>query len=650
MAINRDDPNASDSGRYTPESIARQRKIVDAMTLNATRQRPIRHWMEGVGQLGESLVAGLRSRALDDAERQNARESGAVIRDTYNSAIPGTAASVDPNMTPSPNPASAMGGVGVHTSDSAPAGAPKFSIPDKVYSNDEPSPLDPPSGTDRSRMIATILGEAANQPPIGQTAVASVIRNRAVAGNYGGNTPSQVVTAKNQFEPWNTQGGRDKMAAMAADPRLAAAADRAIGEAYGEGGRAPNDPTNGALNFIEPKLQTALGRPMPAWAQGPGQDIGDHRFFGGNPAVAAAMSNAPYQVAGPPVAAPMTPPAMPGESVSRDVVAAMSRTPPASTPAPAAVGQAFTGTAQPGQPDVSKLIAAASNPYISEAARTAAANVLNTFIAQNKLQHIDLGNEIAFTDQRGNVIRKVPKGEPSKGPEFGEIGTDPTTGEKLMGWRNPRDQSVTPYRAPAAANAGSSTIPPAPLGIDPKVWREAQSKRATEDAMPADTKTTSALRNEIQGLPSYKNVAQAAPVYKSMADAAGRDNRAADVNLIYGMAKIMDPGSVVRESEMSVAQAIATLPQRLQSEIKSQLADTGRLSPGLRKDIMEEAHSRMQSYKLMFDQDAGMYRGIAQRGRMNPLDVLPEFGEFAPWAPAYTTQPVEIDGYKIRAK
>lgn len=64
--------------------------------------------------------------------------------------------------------------------------------------------------------------------------------------------------------------------------------------------------------------------------------------------------------------------------------------------------------------------------------------------------------------------------------------------------------------------------------------------------MPADPKTTAQLRQEIQGLPSYKNLAQAAPVYQSMVDAAGRDNRASDVNLIYGMAKIMDPGSVER--------------------------------------------------------------------------------------------------------
>jgi hypothetical protein len=94
------------------------------------------------------------------------------------------------------------------------------------------------------------------------------------------------------------------------------------------------------------------------------------------------------------------------------------------------------------------------------------------------------------------------------------------------------------------------------------------------------------------------------------------------------MAKIMDPGSVVRESEMTVAQAIATLPQQLQATVQSQLQSSGRLTPEVREAIMQEAHSRIGSYQSMFDQDISMYRGIAQRGRMNEADVLPSFGPY----------------------
>jgi hypothetical protein len=124
-----------------------------------------------------------------------------------------------------------------------------------------------------------------------------------------------------------------------------------------------------------------------------------------------------------------------------------------------------------------------------------------------------------------------------------------------------------------------------------------------------------------------------------MLDAAGRNTRASDVNLIYGMAKLMDPGSVVRESEMTIAQAIATLPQNLQAQIKSQLSATGRLDPAVRAGIMQEAFSRIQSYQGMFDQDAGFYRGITQRSKINEADVLPTFGPFEPFKSTDPTRP-----------
>lgn len=312
-----------------------------------------------------------------------------------------------------------------------------------------------------------------------------------------------------------------------------------------------------------------------------------------------------------------------------------------------APARASSGGSTPVQngPDYEKLIAAASNPFISPEARQTAATVLQSALSSNKVQTIDLGNAVGIMDQRGNLIRSIPKGEPNKGPEFGDIGTDPATGEKLMGWRDPRNQSVTPYRSQPQSNAPASAIPPVPPGVDPKVWREEQSKRAATEALPADTKTVSALRKEIQDVPSYKNIAQAAPVYKSMSRAAGRDTRAADVNLIYGLAKIMDPGSVVRESEMTVAQAVATLPQQLKATIESQLTSQGRLSPEVREAIMEEAHSRMLSYKDMFDIDANQFRGIAKRGRMNEEDVIPNFGEFEPWKRAAKSSTPTADGW-----
>jgi spore germination cell wall hydrolase CwlJ-like protein len=540
-----------------------RRKLAYKLMLEGTDASPVQHWAQGLARLGQGALGGYEMYQADEKDKATSAEEAAALAAVLNGGASMGA------------PQASMG---------APGGTARPTT-GKIYSNDEPSPLDPPSGEDRTRMMATILGESANQPAQGQNAVASVIRNRAVDGGYGGDTPSGVVTAKNQFEPWNTEGGRGKMAAMLANPALAAKADQAIAMAYGEGGQAPTDPTNGAMNFFAPKAQAALGRQAPAWDR-PGQMIGDHKFIGGKP----QPGQEPYQVAGPATAAPQAPLQAPTDPRRDQII------------------QFLKGT--PAQQKIGKALA---SQYI-----------------QQQFKPVEKTNEI----KNFEYGQKDPRfAETQKKSEFGVIGKD-EFGQDQYGWRDARTREVTPYKPPQAQAGQPSVIPPAPPGVDPKVWREAHSKRATEEGMPASSDNASKLRNEVQGLPSYKNLAQAAPVYKSMMEAAGRDTRAADVNMIYGMAKIMDPGSVVRESEMTVAQAIATLPQQLQAAIKSQMTGDGRLTPEIRMAIMQEAQSRIGAYQGMFDQDAGMYRGIAQRNRMNEADVLPTFGPFESFKPA----------------
>jgi hypothetical protein len=274
------------------------------------------------------------------------------------------------------------------------------------------------------------------------------------------------------------------------------------------------------------------------------------------------------------------------------------------------------------------------NPQMRKMGQNLAQAMILQQAKPNEYDFKVVGENLVRTDKRGAA--SVVPGMSANKPTWGVIGKD-DFGKEQYGWIDPSTKTTTPGSAPQAApiitGPDGKPIPVAP-GIDPKIIREAASRRAAEEGMPASGEAASKLRNEVQGLPSYKNIAQAAPVYKSMLEAAGRDTRAADVNMIYGMAKIMDPGSVVRESEMTVAQAIATLPQQLQATVTSQLQANGRLSPEVRAAIMQESHSRIGAYQSMFDQDVSMYRGIAQRNRMNEADVLPTFGPYDKYTPA----------------
>lgn len=215
--------------------------------------------------------------------------------------------------------------------------------------------------------------------------------------------------------------------------------------------------------------------------------------------------------------------------------------------------------------------------------------------------------------------------QPEK-PEFGVIGANPQTGADQRGFIDKSARTVTPLE-PQGAPAGPSVIPPVPPGVDPKVWNAEQSKRATAQGMPGSPDDTSKLRQEIQGLPSYKNLKQAEPIYKSMYEAASRNSKAADLNLVYGLGKIMDPGSVVREGEMLMAKNTAGLSETLMGAINS-LNGGAALTPDTRIALMKEAKGRFDSYRGAFENDAKQYLGIAERNRINPADVVPEVPQF----------------------
>lgn len=212
--------------------------------------------------------------------------------------------------------------------------------------------------------------------------------------------------------------------------------------------------------------------------------------------------------------------------------------------------------------------------------------------------------------------------QPDK-PQFGDIGTDPQNGASQKGWIDPNARTVTPV-APQGAPQGASVVPPVPPGVNPKIWNDEQSKRAATQGLPAAPDDVANLRKEVQNLPSYKNLSQAAPIYTAMADAASKNTKASDLNLVYGLGKIMDPGSVVREGEMLMVKNTSGLTEGIMGAINS-LNGGAALTPDTRIALMREAKGRLDAYKQSFDQDVQQYQGIVERNRMNPADVIPQF-------------------------
>ena len=111
-----------------------------------------------------------------------------------------------------------------------------------------PSSVDFYSARDRDLMIRVAIWESRHEPRLGQMAVAYVIKNRWKSNPYGWRTISDVLTARNQFEPWLRH--RKKLLALPKTSEvyrhMASVVDDVLtGLSV--------DPTNGAFYFLNVK-------------------------------------------------------------------------------------------------------------------------------------------------------------------------------------------------------------------------------------------------------------------------------------------------------------------------------------------------------------------------------------------------------------
>lgn len=148
-----------------------------------------------------------------------------------------------------------------------------------------------------------------------------------------------------------------------------------------------------------------------------------------------------------------------------------------------------------------------------------------------------------------------------------------------------------------------------------------RSQEKADKAPQQQFDNSNKLRDEFNGSKVVQNYREVTPIMESMKEAQQRPSRAADLNMVYALAKIMDPGSVVREGEMVMVNNTQGIGDRLAGYIQS-LNGGAMLTPEARQRIIEEAQSRYkgleQSYKALEDH----YGGMADRFNLRREDVI----------------------------
>lgn len=116
----------------------------------------------------------------------------------------------------------------------------------------------------------------------------------------------------------------------------------------------------------------------------------------------------------------------------------------------------------------------------------------------------------------------------------------------------------------------------------------------------------------------YTGIAQA---YSKVEAAAKDPSAAGDLSLIFGYMKILDPASVVRETEFANAQNAAGVPDQIRNMWNRALRGE-RLNENQRTDFVESAKKLVVSQKSQLDNLNKQYIDIASAYQLDPTKIV----------------------------
>lgn len=216
------------------------------------------------------------------------------------------------------------------------------------------------------------------------------------------------------------------------------------------------------------------------------------------------------------------------------------------------------------------------------------------------------GEKLHFIDQGGSVQGVSPTTARPAGPAMTKTLTPGETASNSLGWFNAQKPTLqdtgSGFAAVSTPRGGGLSVTGVPGLTSPKAREDADN-----------------LRKEFNSLGQVKNYTDIAPIYNAAAKAP--DTPAGDFALIYGVGKILDPGSVVREGEMNMVMAAGSPAQRVMGYL-NYLKGNGRLTPPQRAELTEMLHNAASERQTSYQQARGTFSNLATQRGYKPEDVF----------------------------
>jgi hypothetical protein len=151
-------------------------------------------------------------------------------------------------------------------------------------------------------------------------------------------------------------------------------------------------------------------------------------------------------------------------------------------------------------------------------------------------------------------------------------------------------------------------------------WMQAQ-KRAGASNVSVNTgekgfKNELALKQDFRSEPIYKDYQDMQSAYKQIKAGVAAANPVGDLAAATKMMKLLDPSSVVRESELGMAMAATGKMDRLQNYIDMQIKGT-KLTPQQRSEFSSLADDLYEAAGQAYNQKRSEYEGIGERYKLD---------------------------------
>lgn len=143
------------------------------------------------------------------------------------------------------------------------------------------------------------------------------------------------------------------------------------------------------------------------------------------------------------------------------------------------------------------------------------------------------------------------------------------------------------------------------------------------------------LRKEFDGQEEVKVYNKVAPFLGAISDVVGKEaagrtvSGADDLKLIFSYMKLLDPGSVVRETEFANAQNAGGIPDVIQN-VWNRAREGTRLNSEMRKEFLESAQFALRNFKQGYDRQKERYNRIASGDGLRVANVTAEPSKYEP--------------------